>query len=658
MPRGREQDGRSRRERGTFVRTALLVILVVAAAMLATAPALRNGLFWDDAIVLARQVPAMGDVRGAFFPPPGLPQFIPSYYRPVVFVTLLLDRAVWGTNLFGFHFDVWLLHALTAGLFFLLMRAVLAARAEEGRGSGRGNGWSAVAAGLLFAVHPVHAEAVAWIMGRADVLAALFTVGGLLAALRVSARSGSVNPPHAGSAGDTSAARAFALGISVAVLSALALLSKESAIVLPALAAIVLFGSSGISPEGGRRLEQGPLSAKRNRIAIGAATCGIVLALVLRAFAGMGNAASNASATVTATAPSGGAAASTAASAWTEVLARLPGALVFSMQRLVWPWPAPVFHAQVPGIGWIGALGALLFLALAAAAWATSRSGKAAALFTCAALLPGLAPALTRVSLSPVADRYLYMPSLGVCWMAGAIAASGVVAVRAKPGAGRARAAAFLTLVALSLWMVAAAWTTARAVASYRNDATFWPAALERAPSDPFLLMKHGQQLADAGRFAEGEAELRRALELGGETLGRSTRTVVLDNLGDIALRAGRLDEAKPWLDRALETGPGYAPAHLHLARWHRAKALGAAGDPSDPAKALAADESRRAVASVDEAIRLEPTSTEALLLRADLALDRGDRRAAIGAIREALRYMDTGADRTRIETALRALGG
>lgn|GEM_PF-1256450 len=623
--------------------------------MVATSPALRNGLFWDDAIVLARQVPAMGDVRGAFFPPPGLPQFIPSYYRPVVFVTLLLDRAVWGTSLFGFHFDVWLLHALTAGLFFLLMRTLISARAEDGGVLGRGNGWGAVAAGLLFAVHPVHAEAVAWIMGRADVLAALFTTAALLA---IASRSGSVNPPVMGSAGDRSAAHALAFGISVAVLSALALLSKESAVVIPALAAIVLFGSSGTSPEGGIRLGWVPSSAKRNRIAIGASTCGIVLALALRAFAGMGAAAANASPTAPATSPAGAAAASTASFAGMDALARLPGALVFSMQRLVWPWPAPVFHAQVPGISGMGALGALLFLALAAAAWATSRSGRAGVLFTGAALLPGLAPAMTRVSLSPVADRYLYMPSLGVCWMAGAIAASGIVAVRAKPDPGRARAAAFLILAALGLWLVAAAGTTARAVASYRSDATFWPAALERAPSDPFLVMKHGQQLADAGRFAEGEAELRRALELGGETLGRSTRTVVLDNLGDIALRAGRLEEAKPWLDRAVETGPGYAPAHLHLARWHRAKALGAAGDPSDPAKALAAEESRRAVASVDEAIRLEPTNTEALLLRADLALDRGDKPAAIGAIREALRYMGAGADRTRIESALRALGG
>jgi Tfp pilus assembly protein PilF len=322
------------------------------------------------------------------------------------------------------------------------------------------------------------------------------------------------------------------------------------------------------------------------------------------------------------------------------------------MRRLVWPWPAPVFHAQVPPIAPVDALGALLFLGLVVAACASSRSGRAAALFTGASLLPLLAPALTRVSLSPVADRYLYMPSLGACWMAGAV----VARLFAAPAALR-RAPRLLAAV-LAVWTVASAWTSYRAVASYRDDAAYWSAALARSPSDPFLLMKDGQYLADAGRFTEAEAELRRALMLGEATLGRSTRTVILDNLGDIALRQGHLDEARSWLDRAVALGPGYGLAHVHLGRWHRTKQLAAARDPSESARALAAEESRLAIASLDKAIQLDPTNTEALLMRADLAIDLGDKPAAIAAIRAALRYMPTGAHRSRVEAALHSLGG
>jgi tetratricopeptide (TPR) repeat protein len=196
-------------------------------------------------------------------------------------------------------------------------------------------------------------------------------------------------------------------------------------------------------------------------------------------------------------------------------------------------------------------------------------------------------------------------------------------------------------ILAATLGLVLAAGTTSRAVASYRDDATYWSAALAACALGPRLLMKHGQFLGDAGHFSEAEAELRRALALGDKSLGRSTRTVVLDNLGDIALRQGRLDEARGWLDRALAVGPGYAPAHLHMARWHRARSLAAPADPSADARALAAEESRLAVLSIDKASRAD--EHRALLLRADLALDRGDKPAAIRAIEEALRYMPAG---------------
>jgi Tfp pilus assembly protein PilF len=473
---------------------------------------------------------------------------------------------------------------------------------------------------------------------RADVLAALFVVAGLLVVARLATMDGPEDRPDEDpkTRRDGAAKARAALGLFVGLASALALLSKESAIVMPALAAIVLAGASLGQREGyGPRSMLAAFSRRGVRLAVGAASTGIVLALVLRFVAGTG-----------AGAPS----ATSAAASMREPLARLPGAIVFAMQRLVWPLPAPVFHAQVPAIGAIGAMGALLFAALVAASWVSSRSGRTAAAFTGVTLLPALLPAMTAVSLSPVADRYLYMSSLGVSWMAG------VVLARAQAGDGVRRAAALIVPTALGL--VLAAGATYRAVASYRDDATFWSAALARSPSDPFLVMKHGQFLADAGRFAEAESELRCALALGEGSLARSTRTIVLDNLGEIALRQGRFDEARRWLDEALAVGPGYAPAHLHVARLHRMRALAAATGPAGASGALASEESRLATLSIDKAISLEPTNSEALLLRADLALDRGDKPAAIRALEEALRYMPRGADRARIETALRSLGG
>src|SRR5262245_58157597 len=323
MRRSRGQESRSRRGEAGASRTAdsprshgwagtvLPLALVAGAALFATAPALRNGLFWDDAIVLSRPVAAMGSPLGAFFPPPGLPQFIPSYYRPVVFLSLLLDRALWGSRLVGFHLNVWLLHGLTAAIVFLLMRAVIPDR--QGEGSLRSQA-GALVAGLAFAVHPVHAEAVAWIMGRADILAALFAGLALLAA----ARSSRPTPP-----GDP--ARSPVAAVAVALASALALLSKESAIVLPILAALVLVAVAAI---GDRLPSVGTLrdilTTRSTLFAVGASGAGILLALGLRALAHAGQKPP----------PPSGSALSTS-----DALARLPGALVFALGRLAWPWP-------------------------------------------------------------------------------------------------------------------------------------------------------------------------------------------------------------------------------------------------------------------------------------------------------------------------------
>src|SRR6185295_11271812 len=96
----------------------------------------------------------------------------------------------------------------------------------------------------------------------------------------------------------------------------------------------------------------GTLRSRASRLAIGAASAGIALALGMRFLAhSVGGAGA-----------AGAAATSAPASTLTtsDALGRLPGALVFALRRLVWPWPVPVFHARVPAIGPGGVLGALL----------------------------------------------------------------------------------------------------------------------------------------------------------------------------------------------------------------------------------------------------------------------------------------------------------
>ena len=86
-------------------------------------------------------------------------------YRPVTTLSLRLNHALSGDQPFGYRVTNALLHGICSALV-----ALLAARFWR-------NAWSGWGAGMLFAVHPLHAEAVALVVGRAELLSAVFSIG-------------------------------------------------------------------------------------------------------------------------------------------------------------------------------------------------------------------------------------------------------------------------------------------------------------------------------------------------------------------------------------------------------------------------------------------------------------------------------------------------
>ncbi len=105
-------------------------------------------------------------------------------YIPVTWLTLGLDHVVWGMNPFGYHLTSVALHAANAALFYAVASRLLGA-AFPGRTEGRSLG--AAAAALVFSVHPLRVESVAWVTERRDVvvgLLGLLTVLAYLAAWR------------------------------------------------------------------------------------------------------------------------------------------------------------------------------------------------------------------------------------------------------------------------------------------------------------------------------------------------------------------------------------------------------------------------------------------------------------------------------------------
>jgi len=104
--------------------------------------------------------------------------FLMGHYHPLTWLTLGLDYTIWGMAPFGYHLTSLLLHAAGAVLLYAVLLAFL-------RLSGRPDlRWPAVVGALLYAVHPLRVESVAWITERRDVTCGVFALLTVLFYLR------------------------------------------------------------------------------------------------------------------------------------------------------------------------------------------------------------------------------------------------------------------------------------------------------------------------------------------------------------------------------------------------------------------------------------------------------------------------------------------
>lgn len=185
-------------------RATMPALAAALAALLVYACTLRGTYIYDD-IAVVRDDPRLTNPHRwhQFWTWPYMPS-PDKLYRPLVSLSFAVQRVWTGERAWPLHMVNWLLHA-----------AVAAGVAELGRRlAGLRTAW---AAGLLFAVHPVHVEPVATLVGRTELLCALATVVGLCTFL--------------GGGERLSGGRILAIGLCCVV----ALLSKEPGMLFPAL---------------------------------------------------------------------------------------------------------------------------------------------------------------------------------------------------------------------------------------------------------------------------------------------------------------------------------------------------------------------------------------------------------------------------------------
>lgn len=623
------------RRRPATVATALLGILV----LVAFANALPNAFVFDDLLIivdnpLVHGIHNVGRLLTAHYwegTPINQDRWTaagPKLYRPLVMATYALNYTLGGLAPEGYRAVNLLLHAAVSVALWALAGRL---------------GWSPAAAtvgAVLFAVHPLHTEAVAGVVGRAELLMALGVLGALLWYPGTGRQV-----PGRGRVGLASLG-AFAVGLA----------SKEQAIVLPAL--LVLTDACTSGPRLGlpRRPRAWLLTATRRYgpyLALAAGYLALRWA-VLGEFLGASGRPlfhDNPLASVD----------------WqTRVLTawKVAGHYLWLM---VWPdhlsadysyRAIPLSHSLAePGVlGGMGVWGILLAVGLA-----TYVRGQRLVSFAVGLTVIAFLPAsnLPTAIGTIMGERLFYLPSAGLCLLA-ASAWDGLRAgVAGRASAGR------LTLAGAGVVVLVVTALLARTVVrntDWRDLQTLWTATARVVPGS----CKVHNNLARLTRNADEVIRESETAEAICPDLGSSDANFNLV-YGTALLREGRVDEAIERLETAqvlrtsFDTNYNLALAYTRKQRWPDAEAvfrnaLALAPRSAEVRNGLsfvlrAQERYPEALEAAAEALRLKPDLAEAQYNRGRALEGLGRRAEAATAYEEALRLKPTlGIARARLD--------
>lgn len=439
--------------------------LVAAVATLASVTSLRNGFVYDDVPAVAEDTRIRVLAADLFTRSYWNNDVRDRIYRPLTTASFAVDWATGSGSPFTFHLTNLLLHGAVCLLVFALARRIL------------GPAPGALVAALWFAVHPVHVEVVANVVGRAELLAAL----GYLTALLSYLAEGDEALRAPGSV------RRALLALAVLAGAAIGLAGKEHALTLPAL----LLLADGWAAQ--RRGE--PFMAAFRRHAI--VWCGVV-ALATGYLA--------ARAAVVGTALGGGslAAGLEGLNAVSRAMVMAPGVLVWA-RLLFWPVRlsadyGPDAFAVRNSLTPAHAAAAALLVGTALLAWGLRRRAPGVLVgFGWFIVTASVAANIVVPTGVMIAERVLYLPSVGVAIAAGALWSQ-----------LRGRAVWPLTVAALALL---AARTLTR-IPVWRDGERFYAALIHDAPASYRSHWATGARAFEQHRPAEGEREMLRAIQI------------------------------------------------------------------------------------------------------------------------------------------------
>ncbi|MFQ5491416.1 MAG: tetratricopeptide repeat protein, partial [Phycisphaerae bacterium] len=518
-------------------------------------------------------------------------------YRPVALLSYRINHLLGGLRPAGYHLVNVLLHGLVTVLVYRLGRRLT------------GSGTAAVAAGVLFAVLPIHSEAVDNVVGRAELLAALFVLGAI-ELFATGRRWGIV----AGSICAFAACASKESGLSVMVLVPLLDRCPRLGCSEPrtSVRAAVQVASSHSS------LRLSPFAFRYVGLVVALA---VYLTLRYVALGGALYQPVTLSKSVNVLVDAG---------AWERVCGALQ---LWGMYWAKTAWPAVLcldysVHAVEPATSLLNGralTGLIVLLVLAGSAvWAWRRGFALPLVLTVCLLIAYLPVSNTAVLVKTYfAERLWYLPSIWVALLAGLLLAraTGVAAsplafaIRNLPFAFRLSTFAFRlsTLTFFLLMVVWASWSRCwQRNVEWRDQRTVYAAAYRDHPEAVRVLLGYGQVLIAAGELEPGIALLKEALliDLGLIDAHRA--------LGMAYLQQGDPTRALEHLQLADAQVPGHPPTQRLLER----------------ARVLVAQSAGQGVSRAEAAVAADPDNVDALVGLADRLSEAGKLDEACSALR------------------------
>lgn len=591
-------------------------LLVALATVLVYFPCLNNGFVnWDDPRYVYEN-PYIRSLDSRFF---GwmFTSFYASFWHPLTLLSHALDYSLWGSNPWGHHLTSILLHGLNTFLVVILVirlleyarvRREISLSGETLRGKPVIAG---VITGLLFGLHPLHVESVAWVSERKDVLCAFFFLLSLLCYL------GYVSSQQ----------RRFKFYGLCLFFFIVALMSKPMAVTLPVVLLIL-----DIYPLG--RLDLKSAFSSQRKVwseklpFLGLSVASSIVAVVAQQVGG--------------------------ALAPLDYLPpgfRILGsirALCFYLVKMVWPnglvpfYPHPLKVSLSDPQYMIPLVVLIDITALCIWLWPRQRIWSAAWAYYVVTLLPVLG--IIQVGSHAAADRYTYLPSLGPFLLAG------LGLARAWEKIGRSMHRKLFIMIPSILLVTLLANLTVEQIKVWNNSITLWSHELKQFPDDaPWVYGARGIEYADLGNYQRAIKDFDRAIELDPE----DAKTYCNRGLAYASL--GNHRRAIEDYNKGIEVDSQYAQTYLNrgalygqLGNYQKAiKDFGTAIE-LDPQFAQAYSNRglayqrlgryQPAIEDFDKAIGLEPQNVKAYVRRGHTYAAKGEYEKAISDYEQVLK--------------------